>query len=392
MKCCYFLPLLLFACLALWACEDYEASDDRMYGVPNEAAIGNVKIKELLEEAAEEEPSAYVYTKLAQWVWHNERRLPLALSYTSQALRLDSTYAWAWYLRGRLLLEQKKPQEALIALEKARDYGYADAALWLSLGEGYRRTGDSARCMQALLEARRRLPYSPLTFLALGKAYFQFGAPAEAEQALRTALAKEPRQVEGYYFLLKTWEAQDKQQEVDSLLARALRRLPASDTLWYYHAQRLAGKRMTDSALVCYRKTLQLNPLHVAARYQLAEQLTLRYAWDEACEHFRYLANHDQLPARTAYYLGLCAIKAKEYEEAVEWLERAVKINPGDTQAKSYLYYARSLRDGTWVPPAQDSTRATGSETEILRTPIVPSVEMPKPKIQLPALSKDTLP
>ncbi|GIV38359.1 MAG: hypothetical protein KatS3mg033_0159 [Thermonema sp.] len=394
MKWRYLLPVLSFACLSLGACSGYEASDDRIYPMPEQAAVTGEKAKEVLEEAAEEAPSAYVYTKLAQWAWHN-RRVPVAAAYVEEALLLDSTYAWAWYWRGHLLLQQKKAGEALLALENAHRHGYADAALWLDMGEAYRVAGDSAACMQALLEARRRMPYSASVFLALGKAYVHFGAPAEAEQALRTALAHDSRKATPYYSLLKALEMQDKKAQADSLLEVALRRVPRSDTIWYYHAQRLVSKGMIDSALVCYKKTLQLNPLHVAARYQLAEQLALRYAWEDACAHFRYLADHGQLPVRTAFYLGRCAIKEKKYEEAVEWLEKATELNPSDTQAKSYLYYARSLRDGTWVPPAQDSAAGEAESSEGLPMPAVPpppSLEVPQPVIRTPLMKKDSLP
>lgn len=377
---------LCLLCLLLGSCgREYELDDDTIYPWQSWQGMGSSVVYDALEDAVVDEPSAWVYLRLAQWAIHNQQ-WAVAERYCANALEIDSTHAWAWYLRGSAFAALEEWEEALAAFRQAYHYGYASAFLYLQMGRAALALGDSAECLKAMAEAQHRLPFHFDTHYWAGRAYLSFGQPAYAVAAFTKALEYEPVYASTFYFLLKSLESQGLSEKADSVLAFALDRLPHSDTLWYYHAQRSWQRAQVIQARASYEHALRINSNYHVARYQLAQLLIRQGLWEAACEHMQELERRAWRQERVYFWLARCALRRQEVQKAIDYLEKQLNLQPEDSEARGYLFYARSLRDGTWQLIQSDSLiEPAGKNSEgssgLRRAPMpaeLPAVRLPR--------------
>ncbi|MFC1550234.1 tetratricopeptide repeat protein [Candidatus Neomarinimicrobiota bacterium] len=95
-----------------------------------------------------------------------------------------------------------------------------------------------------------------------------------------------------------------------------------------------------NRALSYISKALEINPDDVDAREMLANQLTLRQMYSQAEEQYSILI--DQYEAKTEYYyaLGDLAKIQKQYDNALDYYQRAYDLN---NQAYNILEYAADI-------------------------------------------------
>jgi predicted Zn-dependent protease len=118
--------------------------------------------------------------------------------------------------KGRLLLAQGRPAEAVPYLERAGDGPEVEP--WVELGELYLRLGQPARAWESAERALARVPGHPWALAVAGRALIQEQRRAEGLAALGKALAMRPRRPEGWLSLARAFE--DAGQRPEAALCR----------------------------------------------------------------------------------------------------------------------------------------------------------------------------
>ena len=115
--------------------------------------------------------------------------------------------------KGRLLLAQGRPAEAVPYLEQGGDGQEVEPLV--ELGELFLRLGQPARARESAERALARVPGHPWALAVAGRALIEEQRRAEGLAALQKALANRPRQPEGWLSLARAFEAAGQSREAD---------------------------------------------------------------------------------------------------------------------------------------------------------------------------------
>ena len=91
---------------------------------------------------------------------------------------------------------------------------------------------------------------------------------------------------------------------------------------------RRADPAKVRQAVEAYRKTLEINPRDIQARFKLAEVLASQNRYDESIEEYKAILNRDPKNVESLNNLGVIYFRKKSYEEALRYLLGAVEIDP----------------------------------------------------------------
>ena len=115
--------------------------------------------------------------------------------------------------KGRLLLAQGRPAEAVPYLEQGGDGQEVEPLV--ELGELFLRLGQPARARESAERALARVPGHPWALAVAGRALIEEQRRAEGLAALQKALANRPRRPEGWLSLARAFEAAGQSREAD---------------------------------------------------------------------------------------------------------------------------------------------------------------------------------
>ena len=184
----------------------------------------------------------------------------LSIGYLKQARReearqtMDQLFgmlapAQANFLAGRAYYESTLFDDAVLALEKARDADPELAGVWRELGKTYvsLRRSDDAR--KALLEAVRRTPGDEEANYFLGALLVNENAAAEGIPYLEKSRAARPDFWGSYFYLGKAALSSGNGAKAIPLLQKAAELNPNEASIWYTLARALkAAGRSAESA------------------------------------------------------------------------------------------------------------------------------------------------
>ncbi|NPA34778.1 MAG: tetratricopeptide repeat protein [Chlorobi bacterium] len=218
----------------------------------------------------------------------------LARKYLQDLISIDSTNPYTLFLIGNWY-------RAVDSLEEARDW-YVRALrkahfrfpeAWLNLGITYRRLGKTDSAIYAYKQALKyRNDYHEALF-NLGVAYWHADSINKAHQIFKQLSELTPDHDRTWYFLARTYE-------------------------------RLGN---TGSAIIAYRKALEINPFYRKALIKLSEL-------DNSNETIHLLENYlsnNPSDVKILRMLGDLYTKRKEYAKSVKFYEQVLKYDPDNT-------------------------------------------------------------
>ncbi len=97
------------------------------------------------------------------------------------------------------------------------------------------------------------------------------------------------------------------------------------------------SKFPADVQIMQYRQAVWLNPENVEARNNLALAYYLKNELDESEKEFRHVLKKDPKNFDALDGLGIVFIRKNKYKDALEYLEKALKINEHDLMIHVHL-------------------------------------------------------
>lgn len=306
-----------------------------------------------------------------------------ALSTAEEALKRDPANLEANLIIGSImaaLSEQKKPirpgddpatyaERAIVALEKARGVPGSDLNTEFTLGRLYLRAGRHEMAIAALRHLVEQQPQYADGGMMLAAAQEAAGRVDDAIATLEATIQQNPSFLRGHMQLIELYEqrrrwkeaaaayavAQERNPKADLLRGRALAlinanapkeaqallqagiaKTPEPDAaLLYLLAESQRKVKDFSGALATTAKLRAAHPDRAVFVYQRAQVLEESGQAGEAEKELRQLLAQDPLDAVALNSLGyMLADRGERLPEAIELLQRALKVEPGNP---SYL-------------------------------------------------------
>lgn len=246
----------------------------------------------------------------------------------------------AWAFTGLALFEERKFDEALPALEKARAYGVGENPGLVSLTRyrlgillnRYSRFDDARRELEKLADPKSD---QPEVALALGISMLLLPhLPEELPEAHRDVATRIGRAA----YLA----ASDRREDAARAIEEAVRLYPRTPNVHYARGLLLMGSGQADHAISAFRDELEVSPRHVSARLHLVDEHLRRAEADAALPLARDAASFGPEWYLTHQMLGRVLLETGDIEGAIRELEIAVDQRANEPM--NHFHLARAYR------------------------------------------------
>ena len=290
-----------------------------------------------------------------------------ALTILDEALTIDERYAQAHYLRGRILWELKRPDEAKHAFVRAieedvcplraptamvniiqevgheRDVPVVDFAGLLERLSEHATPGEELLFdhVHPTIETNRRLALLLLErmhdqgIVQLSTAWDD----AQIRQVTRDVEGRLDGRAHGCALrnLARVFQWAGKFEEGHKLGLRAVRNVPDDAEVHMLIGASAVELGHPDEAIDSFRRALQIKPDYAEARSSLADALAGRGRLDESIKHYRQALQDKPNHAKTHCNLGVALSARGDLKEALTCLYRALEIKPDFAEAHNSL-------------------------------------------------------
>ncbi len=197
--------------------------------------------------------------------------------------------------------------------------------------------GQRGRALDLLKRALHENPNSLSVYSAYARVLERSGSFREAEHFLAKALKERPAS-ELFEALAATYEREGKHAEAISLLSTALAKSPRDEVLLYTLGAAYERKGEFDKSIAQMRLVLQVNPDNAAAMNFIGYSLAEKGRDLEEAERLVRRAL-ELRPDSGAFLdsLGWLYYRRGEYQRAVDTLERASALDPGEPLISEHL-------------------------------------------------------
>jgi len=196
--------------------------------------------------------------------------------------------------------------------------------------------GEARRLLEAALPHLASGPFETQAGLELAQLDYQVGDLDAAVEVVRILLPSNPTNVDVLYTTARVY-ADLANRSRDALLLSA----PESGRTHQLMAEVLINRGDSHSAIVQYRKALEVDPKLRGVHYELGEAILQgsRQAPDlQAAEReFRSALAENPGDANAEYWLGIIYSLRGDYQTAIEHYSRALELSPNDADAHQAL-------------------------------------------------------
>jgi len=308
----------------------------------------NTEAIRILAEATAKNPENPLYPKLLARVYRDQNVLVLAIDHYRHAIELAPTDAQLRFELAQVLLNNKQFDEAMAEFKTVRDADSTNIEVNYQIGKLYFAASRYVEALEPLQAAVKDRPKHFYSQYLLGQTYRNLGDLPMAERSLREAHELRPHRREVIVLLAKTMEDQRKyageigflrsvfvdtttDAELLTMAGDAYYNLASRDTVGQLKALHY------DSAAVFFKRSLAADPAQPRITYRVA---TVHY-------------NNDQLDSAIVYYkktlelepdkcgaminMGYSYGRMKKWTEAIEALRQGTLCDNVNVSARSYL-------------------------------------------------------
>jgi tetratricopeptide (TPR) repeat protein len=308
--------------------------------VPLDAATGDARPEPGIDASAEKVAQAHAHYAAA-CIHEENREVEAALRDFYQAALEDPSDEWVVLSVSARLLENKQPDKALEVLSHSAARSDASGAVYARLGVVYAQLGKYDQAANADRMAIKKAPSSLAGYQNLFLDLLQNKQQAEALKVLDEAARQPDTDAEFLISLSELYTSYVMQAptQKDKVYAKALGTLRRADKLNPPDPRlrlRLAeGLILTgdpQKAALIYLDLLKKLPdvpfVRERVHARLAEIYLQGSEHKRAIEQLQAIVKDDPTNPQAYYYLGYLSFNENKAEEAVDYLSKAVLLNP----------------------------------------------------------------
>ena len=267
--------------------------------------------------------------------------------------------AWLWDAEGNRYLDaiaglgqveaaRGDYSDALPHLERATRISSQMVSAFRSLGDAYAATGDLPRAVTAYRQAVALAPTDVEMRLSLARSLIEVGEYGEARsvcnEAIRLSKGNPDVLAQSYIGLAEAFSGEGKIPESMAAAYRAAELAPRNAEISRALAGCAVRSGLYAEAATAYNRVLQLVPLDIAAKKQLAWVNFKLERYPVAIKN--YEAVGDSLGTVDRYYLAQAYAKSNKVDRAVELFREVVGTDPQNYKGvycnMAYAYYDAS--------------------------------------------------
>ncbi|MGV3772469.1 MAG: tetratricopeptide repeat protein [Verrucomicrobiales bacterium] len=238
---------------------------------------------------------------------------------------------------ARRFIRDKKPDRAIVVLQKAAKNPRASGTLYAWLGVAYAQTGKTREAIQANKTAIKRMPKNLAAYQNLGQLYIQDGKPKQALVLLKDASNQKDLDVDFLLGLCDTYLRYSRQrlitdQELIPILVPLLDRVAALNPTDPLAIQKLAETYLAAGELKkaepFFNQLLERFPDMPGLRERLAGLYIRTGNKEKAGELFEIMRQSRPTDPQAYILLGSLAYENQNFEKAADYYVTALKLNP----------------------------------------------------------------
>jgi tetratricopeptide (TPR) repeat protein len=217
-------------------------------------------------------------------------------------------------------------------------YNLADALLEA------RQTGEAVSLLESLSAER---PRNAAVLDLLGMAYEYDAKSERALECYRKAVAAEPANHDYYLDYARILADLDRYDESEQFIANSLRQFgdDYALTIRLGSLQMMQGK--LEEARQTFRKAIDANPEMPLGHVALAQTYLREHRDEEAARELAGTRARLEPDAHVERYYGFALVRLQRYQESIEPLQQAIRLDPNDPEAYSLLGKADAALDRT---------------------------------------------
>ena len=280
--------------------------------------------------------------------------LPLALERIREAIQVDPLFARAHAEHANVLKAGGDLDGSISAALKAVELDEHSADAHFNLGRLYGLKGDSVAAEARYWKALDLRPQFAAAVIAMAALCETMGRIQESESLFRRALADDPRQEDATFGLCRLLWAQGKSDEVEGVLRRAVTLNPKFSEAFCNLGDLCRAQRRESEAMEWYTKALAVGDpaetpesktVLAKTAFVLGNMLLHENRWEEGTVFLQ--RSMELMPESAAPYVNLSWMELRRARprQAIEFLQKAIELDPAAWTPKSYRLFALNLLD-----------------------------------------------
>jgi tetratricopeptide (TPR) repeat protein len=252
----------------------------------------------------------------------------LANEHISRAIELagnSPNAAYLHYLKGKILNEQDKPEEAIKEFSQAIQFRSNYAEAYLGLGLVKKKLQDEFGALLAFKKAVELSPDDGIAQFELGAGYFRSNRIAEAIEHLQRAGELNPGERKALYQLCGALHKADRTEEANACEQKLLALITSTQTTEMATAMQsnnegvqLEKEGNFAAAVEKYRTALKLFPSQTVFRRNLALVLCRLGHWEEGIAELKEVLKADSEDTAATRALSIALENAEKAKKAGE--------------------------------------------------------------------------
>ncbi len=214
--------------------------------------------------------------------------------------------------------------------------------LYTYLGRIYARNGLRAEALACFERAYLVLPRDADHAMHRAQIATACGDEQEAIRLLTAAIAADPTSVKARIALGYEYASQGFLQEARTEFQVAASLAPGYADVRYNLGLLYVGEGRLEEALREFRRALALNPAYLPARHSMSHLLCRLERYEEGLQEYKRILKQGFQSSDMLVQMGKAAMALERLDDAVEYLERAVFLNP--EFAPSYYYVGQAYQ------------------------------------------------
>jgi tetratricopeptide (TPR) repeat protein len=326
--------VLVFSVFVLCSCSDEKSTKE---GIPQTVIGGYEPMLNVLNKAIEEDsddPELYVKRAnlyLALFYY------PLALADAKKAIDLESENPANYLVLAKIQYELHNYIEAVKASEKCQALGSNDVELPILQSNIYFHLGDTVRMKKAIEKSEQLVPFHSNLSLLKAKIAQSIGDTSASVNLLRKSVSVNSRNLEALKLLMNVYHRRTMDDSLMYYLMDVRNLADRDGELWYLEGAFYQRRNLNESALRCFRKSIELDSSYYPTYLNVAN---LYFKSGNLNEAKRNYINYTRFEKENKYvYRQLIDLVTKTESEqaAIPYYEKLSQVDSSNIQVKYTL-------------------------------------------------------
>ncbi len=246
----------------------------------------------------------------------------------------------------RAYFQSKRPAQALHLATELSEQNKSDLQVHFSLAVLLASEKQYDQAQRELEKADALRPGTFEILYNLGQVLIRRGDNAKAELALSRALKLQPDSPDTLYLLAQAYANDSRPLDALDLLLRAHKIAPENTDVIFLMAQVSMSQNYYEDAIPLLESGVHLAPQRADLRAALGESYFMSGKVDKAIEEFKKLVETEG-SARSYGFLGLSYRELGRFDEAKQYLQQGLKLDPHNSSCLFNLGYIAERQGDT---------------------------------------------